>query len=135
MLRKIIRRKFSVSTDPDAHSPFAKAIKGTLEKRSELFPERLAIPGRRAKYVFAFGIMVNMIGWKNWLDIHRTFRWQDEHHRKVQRKAVPFLQAMEDIRYVALEDRAHILIDELFSSESEEYRESLKSPYFQKDVW
>lgn len=135
MIRKFGKKFFSTLDDPHAHSPFNKAIRGTLEKRSELFPERTDIPGRRAKYVIAMSFVLNMIGWKNWIEVQRIFKWQEAHTKKQQRKAAPFLQAMEDIRYLAMEDRSHILIDELFSKESDEFRANLKSPYFQKDIW
>ena len=45
-----------------ANSPFHKAIKDTEDKRSNLFPDRRRIPGRKAKFLISVGIFFQVWG-------------------------------------------------------------------------
>ncbi len=45
-----------------ANSPFHKAIFETEQRRSQLFPDRRRIPGRKAKFLFALAIVMQVWG-------------------------------------------------------------------------
>lgn len=51
-----LQNKIGRRTD-SAHSPLHKAIFNMEEKRSDLFLDRRRIPGRKAKFVIAVGIL------------------------------------------------------------------------------
>ena len=51
-----------------------------------------------------------------------------------QRKALPFLQAIEDRRFLAVEQRNKWLVDELFKNKKEEYL-ALSRLYNDPTVW
>lgn len=55
--------------------------------------------------------------------------------RKLQRKAAPFLQAMDDIRYCALHERNRILIHELFEHKGNNYIENITRRFNSEDLW
>lgn len=55
--------------------------------------------------------------------------------RKLQRKAAPFLQAMDDIRYCALHERNKILIDELFEHKGKDYINNITKRFNSEDLW
>jgi hypothetical protein len=55
--------------------------------------------------------------------------------QKLQRKAVPFLQAMADIRHCSLQEKFNILVQELFAHRGQDYINRITNIYFQKDLW
>lgn len=55
--------------------------------------------------------------------------------RKLQRRAAPFLQAMDDIRYCALHERNKILIHELFEDKGTSYIENITRRFNSEDLW
>lgn len=55
--------------------------------------------------------------------------------KKLQRKAAPFLQAMEDIRLSAMHSRNNILIQELFAHRGPKYIETITKRYNSTDLW
>jgi hypothetical protein len=56
-----------------AHSPLAKAIYNTEERRSQLFPDRRRIPSRKAKFVILFAILCQVWGVKKVIEIRKHF--------------------------------------------------------------
>ena len=55
--------------------------------------------------------------------------------KKLQRKATPFLQAMDDIRYCAIHERNKILIGELFENKGKDYIERITKRFNSDDLW
>lgn len=55
--------------------------------------------------------------------------------KKLQRKAAPFLQAMDDIRFCALHGRNQILINELFEHKGQKYIDNLTKRFNSEDLW
>ena len=52
-----------------ANSPMHLFVQGSEEKRSQLFPERKSIPGRKAKTLIILGIILNIFGVKKIAEI------------------------------------------------------------------
>ena len=72
------------------------------ERRSRIFDDRPFIYGRLPKLLLAW--MFGMNFWAGYYIYHKhslTAHLQEK-TKKAYRKTVPFVQAMEDIRYVAL---------------------------------
>jgi len=55
--------------------------------------------------------------------------------KKLQRKAAPFLQAMDDIRLSAMHSRNRILIEELFEHRGKNYIDTITKRYNSEDLW
>lgn len=52
-----------------AHSPLHKAIFNMEEKRSDLFLDRRRIPGRKAKFLIAAGLLMQFWGMNKLMEI------------------------------------------------------------------
>ena len=63
------------------------------------------------------------------------FRKTAQEMKKLQRKAAPFLQAMEDIRLSAMHTRNRILIEELFENRGKDYINRITKRYNSEDLW
>ena len=73
------------------------------ERRTKLFSERPFIYGRFPKYILTFMLCFNL--WSGYYLHHRqsnSIQNRDK-TKRCYRKVVPFVQAMEDVHYVALE--------------------------------
>ncbi|KRX06912.1 hypothetical protein PPERSA_07075 [Pseudocohnilembus persalinus] len=118
-----------------AHSPLHKAIFNMEEKRSQLFLDRRRIPGRKAKLLVALGILCQFWGMQQLTEVKNFQKNRDKEMQKLQRKSAPFLQAQNDLRFLALEDKKDLLIQELFDGKPQSYIDSITERYHQKDVW
>ncbi len=58
-----------------AHSPFHKHILSTEERRSQLFPDRRKVPGRKAKSLIVAAIILQIWGAKKILEIRQFWRY------------------------------------------------------------
>jgi len=117
------------------NSPLHQAILNTEERRSQLFPDKRRIPGRKAKFLIIFSIISGMWGCKKVVEIRLHFKRKDKELRKLQRKAAPFLQSMSDLRYCALKERQDMVIHELFEHKGEEYVKNITTRFNQTDLW
>ncbi|CAD8126010.1 unnamed protein product [Paramecium sonneborni] len=118
-----------------ANSPLHLALGDTSELRTKLFPEKRRIPGRKGKIIIAIGILFQVWGIMHIVEVRRQFRRKEMELKKMQRKSLPFYQAMQDIRYLAAEDKRNILIEELFADHGSDYIKQITDIYFQKDIW
>ncbi|CAD8152640.1 unnamed protein product [Paramecium octaurelia] len=118
-----------------ANSPLHIAIGDTSELRTKLFPEKRRIPGRKGKIILAFGVLFQVWGIMHIVEVRRQFKRKELELKKMQRKSLPFYQAMQDIRYLAAEDKRNILIEELFAEHGSDYIKQITDIYHQKDVW
>lgn len=91
-----------------------KNIINTKELRSELFASRRRIPGRKVKFLAVacfFGFTMNHAKIR---EVHGFFELRDKEHQRLQRRTIPFFQAVEDLRYLALQERQQLLTEALF---------------------
>lgn len=58
-----------------AHSPFHQARFNMEEKRSQLFPDRRRIPGRKAKFFLGLAIFLQMFGVTKIVEIKNNFKF------------------------------------------------------------
>ena len=59
------------------NSPFHLSIKGYGERRSQLFPDRRRIPGRKAKVFLGLGFIFQMLGMNHICDVKKFMRRRD----------------------------------------------------------
>ena len=52
-----------------ANSPFHTHILNTEERRSKLFPDKRRIPGRKAKFMIVFGLLLQIWGVRKVIEI------------------------------------------------------------------
>lgn len=57
-----------------AHSPFHKHILNTEERRSQLFPDKRKIPGRKAKCLITVAIVLQIWGAKKVVEIRQYWK-------------------------------------------------------------
>ena len=57
-----------------ANSPLHRAVINTEERRSQLFPDKRKIPGRKAKFFIILSLVLNMWGVKKVVEIRRQFK-------------------------------------------------------------
>jgi hypothetical protein len=67
----------SCRRDDMPNSPFHQAIKNVEERRSQLFPDRRRIPGRKAKVLLGFGLCLQMYGMSHLVEIRRFMKRRD----------------------------------------------------------
>lgn len=66
-----------------AHSPFHQNIKNIEERRSQLFPDRRRIPGRKAKVILGIGFCLQMYGISHLCEIRRFWKRRDQDMAKI----------------------------------------------------
>ena len=103
-------RRATRARDFDAHSPMFRNRHFNEEKRSKLFSEMPYVWGRLPKFAIAWVCCMNFwagyyIYQKHALNMHL----QDE-TRKAYRRTLPFVQAMEDVRYCAVQERNYMIL-------------------------
>ena len=118
-----------------ANSPFHQARFNMEEKRSQLFPDRRRIPGRKAKVMLGVAFFLQAFGVVKIVEIKNHYKKTAQEMKKLQRKAAPFLQAMEDIRLSAMHTRNRILIEELFENRGKDYINRITKRYNSEDLW
>ena len=109
-LRTEAQKRTGRIRDFDAHSPMFKNRHFNEEKRSRMFADTPFIWGRLPK--FLIGWCVCMQFWASYYIYHKHTLNQhlQEQTRKAYRRTVPFVQAMEDVRYCAIQERNYMIL-------------------------
>ena len=105
------------------------------ERRSRIFDERPFIYGRLPKLLLAWMFCMNF--WAGYYVYHRhrlTMHLQDQ-TKKAYRRVLPFVQAMEDVRYVALQERNYMMLKVICDVTDPKMFEFLRKRYNQDDVF
>lgn len=108
-------------------------IVNTKELRSELFASRRRIPGRKVKFLLIgciFGFTMNHAKIR---EIHGYFDLREKEHQRLQRKSIPFFQAVEDLRYLALQERQNLLTEALFEKKGAGWWNAIVQRYYLDD--
>mmetsp|Transcript_31467 Transcript_31467/g.35777 ORF Transcript_31467/g.35777 Transcript_31467/m.35777 type:complete len:181 (-) Transcript_31467:192-734(-) len=132
--RVLLRLKNFNRRYTEAHSPQHKARNQMGERRSVLFPFRNAIPFR--KYKLWMMVSLTSLFWGTYYitDARKERMKTNEQRTKLERRTLPFLQALEDIQWVAIDKRNDLVCQELFKDDLEEYQ-YLKKRFHQDDMW
>ena len=88
--------------DYDAHSPMFRNRHFNEEKRSKLFDESPYIWGRMPKFAIAWVATLNFWAGYYLYMKHTLNQHLQEETKKAYRRTVPFVQAMEDVRFLAI---------------------------------
>lgn len=75
-------------------------IQDIENKRSRLFPDRRKVPGRKFKFIAAIGLVVHAYYSCCIAEGKKQWAIKEELMRLMQRVAVPYFSAIEDIEYV-----------------------------------
>ena len=101
-LKNEAQRRAARIRDFDAHSPMFKNRHFNEEKRSRMFADTPFIWGRLPKFLIAW--MLSMQFWAGYYIYHKHAlnAHLQEQTRKAYRRTLPFVQAMEDVRFCAV---------------------------------
>ena len=105
------------------HNPFWRARSPSyLERRNHLFITwRRRVPGMFSKFAWVYLAFVTLLGTMGFHKVRERRGRYLEVNFEFTRKALPFLQAIEDRRYLAIEQRKNWMLEELFKDNKEEY--------------
>lgn len=115
------------------HSPMYKNRHVDEEARWKLFNDKPFIHGRWPKMIMAWA--VSMLFWAGYLihNKHKMAQLLATQTFWANRRMVPFIQAMEDVRYVAIQERNYMLLRALCDSACPENLEAYRNQYNQED--
>ncbi len=121
--------------DFDAHSPMFKNRHFDQEKRSRLFDDRPFIYGRMPKLLLAW--MFASCMWSGFYIYHKHTNAQhlQMRTRKCYRRVVPFVQAVEDIKFVALQERNYMILKAMCDYHDSKLFEFFRTRYSQNDIY
>ena len=105
------------------------------ERRSRLFDDKPFIHGRFPKLLLAWMFCMNL--WAGYYVYHKHSLTQhlQEKTKKAYRRVIPFVQAMEDVRYVALQERNYMILKAICDYSDPRYFEFFRTRYNQDDVF
>ena len=103
------------------------------EKRSKLFADTPQIWGRYPKFLISW--MLCMQFWAGYHIYHKHALSQhlQEQTRKAYRRTLPFVQAMEDVRYVAVTERQYMILRAICDYSDPAKFELFRTRYNQED--
>lgn len=114
------------------HSPMHQ-VKNGEAMRSELFPSLRRIDGRKGKLITLAVIFANAIGRGKTREATGFNEMKTEESRLMNRVCAPFFQAIEDLRFLALEDRTNEASKVLVSRMGKDLQEAMTSR-FEKEI-
>src|SRR6056300_821292 len=110
MFSSSARTKGSRIRDFDAHSPMFRNRHFNEERRSKLFADTPYIWGRLPKFLIAWCISMQFwAGYYLYQKQSLTIHLQEE-TKKAYRRVVPFVQALEDVRFCAIQERNYMIL-------------------------
>jgi hypothetical protein len=117
-----------------AHSPMNISRGKTEEFKSRLFLDSPQVPNRSPKYAFLFTVV--MTTWTVAMDKSRKRQkaYLQEQDRMMFRQILPFVQAMEDLRYTAVEMKNYIINKAIADQYSPYLFQHLRKRFNQEDV-
>lgn len=133
-----VNRK-NLTSDPyfdqySAHSPIQISRHGTEELRSKIFFEHPPIPNRVAKFAFLFCCVATFSTGVRDKILRRNRRYIREQERQMFRLIAPFVQAMEDLRYTAVEMKDYMVIKSVSDAINPSYFEHIRWRFHQEDL-
>jgi len=117
-----------------AHSPLNHSRFKLEELRSKIFFEHPPIPNRLPNFVLLFFIMATFSTGVRDKVKRRNKKFVREEERKLFRLIVPFVQAMEDVRFTALDQKNYMIIKAMSDATQPGHFENIRWRYHQEDV-
>lgn len=117
------------------HSPYDISRGKAAEMRSKIFVDSPNVPNRLPKYFFLFCIVMTI--WAGASDkIKRRHRqYLQEQDRLLYKQIAPFVQAMEDLRFTAKEQRLYMINKAIADQYSPYLFEHLRKRFNQEDIY
>lgn len=117
-----------------AHSPLQQSRHKIEEMRSKIFFEHPPIPNRIPKFIMLFFIMSTFgCGIRDKV-ARRNKKFVREEERKLYRHILPFVQAMEDVRFTALEQKTYMVNKAISDATQPGHFENIRWRYHQEDI-
>ena len=127
--------KRQILGSPFPHNPNSRIRNISEEKRSKLFYDRPFIHGRLPKFILLWAFTMGF-----WASYYLKIKYHFQQYnatvtKRCLRKTVPFVQAMEDIRFIAVSERNYMILKAICDSENPELFEAYRSRYNQEDFF
>lgn len=121
--------------DFESHSPMFRNRHFNEERRSRLFTDRPFIYGRWPKYLIAWCLSMQF-----WAGYYLYYKHSHNAHLqqrtiKANRRTVPFVQAMEDIRFIAIQERNYMILKSICDRADPRLFSLFRSRYNQEDLF
>ena len=134
VFNKAAAQKASRVYEYDGTSPMFRNRNFSDERRSKLFADTPFIYGRLPKYLLCFMFCFNL--WSGYYLHHKqsnSIQNRDK-TKRCFRKVIPFVQAMEDVKYIALEQRNYMILKAIcdYSGDHQTF-DFLRTRYNQND--
>ena len=117
-----------------SHSPLQISKHKVDELRSKIFFEHPPIPNRVAKFVMLFAFCSTFMTGLYDKVKRRNKRFTREQDKQMFRLVVPFVQAMEDLRFTALEQKNYMVTKAMCDMKNPSYFENVRWRYHQEDI-
>ena len=117
-----------------AHSPLQHSRHRVEELRSKIFFDHPPIPNRIPKFILLFFITAVFSTGVRDRFMRRNKRFTKEQERNIFRLIVPFVQAMEDVRYTAIEQKNYMITKAISDTVHPGVFEHIRWRYHQEDI-
>ena len=127
------KRKLSDQYTP--HNPNSRSRHFSEEKRSKLFYDRPYIYGRLPKFILLWASC--SFFWASYYTMQKVEfqKYSADLTKRCLRKTLPFVQAMEDVRFVALQERNYMILKAICDTENPELFELYRARFNQEDFF
>lgn len=118
-----------------AHSPLNLSRGRAEELRTKIFYDTPQVPNRVPKYFFLFTVVMT-----TWLAAveksgKRNKLFLREEEKKLMSAIIPFNQAMEDLRFTALEQKQYMINKSMADQYSPGFFEKIRQRFNQEDIY
>jgi hypothetical protein len=117
-----------------AHSPIQISRHGVEELRPKIFFNHPPIPNRIAKFSILFCLIMTFSTGVRDKIRRRNKRYVREQERKLFRVILPFIQAMEDVRFTALDMKNYMVIKALSDNLNPAFFPYIRQRFHQEDI-
>ena len=115
------------------HSPLFRAKHGLDERKAKIFDMKPDIPGRKAKLILSFCIVSFFWGFMKMKKRQEEIRVASLRTAQIFSRIIPFVQAMEDVRLCAIQEKNYLILQSICVSAPELFEE-LRRRYNQEDI-
>ena len=117
-----------------AHSPLQHSRHKVEELRSKIFFDHPPIPNRIPKFILLFFITAVFSTGVRDRFLRRNKKFVKEQERNIFRLILPFVQAMEDVRYTAIEQKNYMITKAISDTVHPGVFEHIRWRYHQEDI-
>ena len=116
------------------HSPLQTSRYKVEELKSRIFLEHPPVPNRIPKLIFAFILMSMVSGGVRHRVVRRHKAFTREQERNLFRQILPFVQAMEDVRFTAIEQRRYMIEKAISDINYPGHFDKIRKRFNQEDI-